>query len=261
VSEHIPSPDDLFDFERIKRSEEEAPESKGAAEEPVRRRRVVRDLSGLSASPVQRVVTKQASEALSVQQTALKQKLRAARKQLGFKEIQAESETPAPAPTVPVTQSPASRRAQVRPSAPVRPSRTRSIPVRPSASRSTPERPFVPRSTPERPSVPRSSPARPPAPRSVPLPPSASRTVPVSPSQVSPERVARRKPAEAQEPLHQWRLLVIAAGATPQSFFLRAHDVVDATRRGAREIAQWMRFHRPGVGWRVDSVELLADVL
>lgn len=216
MSEHLPSPDDLFDFKRIKRLDEEPSAPEPVPAEPVRRRRVVRDLSGLKAAPGQRVVTEKASEALTVKHTELKQKWRAARKQLGLREGATPKVIQAP-PTPAV--------------APVRVAPVRVAPVHLAPIRSAPAR---------------SAPAR---------------VAPVRVAPVRAARAARDQPFVVSEPIHQWRLRVIAAGANPQSFFLSAADVVDATRRGAREIAHWMRLHRPGVGWSVDSVELLADVL
>ena len=58
-----------------------------------------------------------------------------------------------------------------------------------------------------------------------------------------------------------WRLHVVGPGAEQHVFFLVAGDVLEASSSGAREIATWMREHRPGALWRVESVEQLANVL
>jgi len=61
-------------------------------------------------------------------------------------------------------------------------------------------------------------------------------------------------------PLHQW-CITVTSRATDSVFFLSAKDAVDAASDGAREIAAWMRDHRPGEAWRVSSVERLSAVL
>ncbi len=63
-----------------------------------------------------------------------------------------------------------------------------------------------------------------------------------------------------ESPERTWVLTVIA-GSEDRSFYLAASDAFEAASHGARQIAGWMREHRPGVGWRVSSLELLHDVL
>ena len=58
-----------------------------------------------------------------------------------------------------------------------------------------------------------------------------------------------------------WRLQVVGPGVERHAFFLVAGDVLEASSAGARQIATWMREHRPGAPWRVESVEQLANVL
>lgn len=86
-----------------------------------------------------------------------------------------------------------------------------------------------------------------------PLPAVAAANVPV---------VAANVPVAARLVDHPtWRLHVVGPGAEQHVFFLVAGDVLEASSSGAREIATWMREHRPGALWRVESVEQLANVL
>ncbi|MCO4769261.1 MAG: hypothetical protein KDA24_04470 [Deltaproteobacteria bacterium] len=79
----------------------------------------------------------------------------------------------------------------------------------------------------------------------------------------TPQALPTPEPATIVEPVpeHRWRLHVVSPGDEERAFFLAASDMLEAALVGAREIARWMGEHRPGVGWRVQSVEHLTDVL
>lgn len=96
--------------------------------------------------------------------------------------------------------------------------------------------------------VPERAPVLPPEPAR--LPPIARATTPTPAVTLVPE------PA----PLHQW-CIRITSQVAESAFFLSAVDAVDAALSGEREIAAWMRAHRPGEPWRVHSVERLSAVL
>ena len=88
----------------------------------------------------------------------------------------------------------------------------------------------------------------------------AAATVPVAAATVP--VAATTVPVAARVVDHPtWRLNVVGPGAEQHVFFLVAGDVLEASSAGAREIATWMREHRPGALWRVESVEQLANVL
>lgn len=57
-----------------------------------------------------------------------------------------------------------------------------------------------------------------------------------------------------QTDLDHWRIDVHVAGGE-QAFYIAAADVLDASYRGAGQVAAWVREHHPGASFRLGAVE------